>query len=100
MLQYGKQAISFVHSKLSACPDGRTIGTEPLKNIIWQGRNQALHWEEGSFTPPVVTCFEALAKESDPKFGEFRVRNKGTDVIALLDWKEFADFERDMLLLS
>jgi hypothetical protein len=100
MLQYGKQAISFVHAKLGACPDGRIIGTQPLKNIVWQSRNQALHWEEGTFKPPVTACFDSLAKEVDLKFGEFNTRNMASDVVALLAWREFADFEKDMLLMS
>jgi hypothetical protein len=100
ILQYGKQGISFVHGKPGACPDGGIIGTQPLKNIIWQSRNQALHWEEGKFMPPVTACFDTLAKDVDPKFSEFTSRNMASDVVTLLGWKEFPDFERDMLLLS
>ena len=99
MLQYAKQGISVVHSQLSACPDGKMFGTQPLKNIIWQGRNQALHWEDQSFSPPVTACFEALAREIDPKFNEYASRNLASDVVTLVGWKEYADFEKDMLLL-
>jgi hypothetical protein len=100
MLQYGKQGISFVHGKLGACPDGRMVRTQPLKNIIWQSRNQALHWEEGTFSKQVTECFDALAADVDTKFTQFTSRNMASDVVALLGWKEFADFERDMMLMS
>ncbi len=99
-LQNGKQGIALVHGRRGPFPDGRIIGTQSLSNIIWQSRNQALHWEDGSFTPPVNDCFEALANDIDPKFRDFKTRNMSSDVVTLLGWKEFADFERDMLLLS
>lgn len=59
ILQHGKQGISIVHGELAAAPNGRMIGSQPLKEVIWQGRNQGLHWEEQSFRPPVDNCFRA-----------------------------------------
>jgi hypothetical protein len=100
ILQYGKQGISFVHGQLGPCPDGRLIGTQALKSVIWQSRNQALHWEEGTFSPQVTECFNVLARDIDPKFSEFIVRNMAWDIVGLVGWNEFADFERDMLSLS
>ena len=49
----GKQGISIVHGGLGAAPNGRMIGSQPLKEVIWQGRNQGFHWAEQSFHPPV-----------------------------------------------
>src|ERR1700730_14801896 len=66
LLQYAKQGISLVHHGLAACPDGRLIGSQSVKNVIWQGRNQAIHWDEGNFKRPVVNCFRTLAQEKDP----------------------------------
>jgi hypothetical protein len=100
MLQYGKQGISLVHGKLPACPDGRLIGTQSLKNIIWQSRNQALHWEEETFSKQVTECFDTLATNIDTKFSQFTSRNMASDVVALLGWKEIDNFEKDMLLLA
>lgn len=100
MLQYGKQGISLVHGRLESCPDGRLIGTQPSKNVIWQSRNQALHWEDGAFNPPVVRCFEALARDMDLKFCDYTSRNMAWDVLGLLGWKDFVDFQREMLMLS
>jgi hypothetical protein len=97
LLQYAKQGISLVHHALAACPDGRFIGSQPLKDIVWQGRNQALHWDEGNFRRPVETCFRTLAQEMDPKFGDFTSRNLASDVVELLGWRTFDDFKADML---
>lgn len=72
LLQIAKQGISTVHGKLNNCVDGRTIKNEPIKNIVWQGRNQSMHYEEGKFFQPIIDCFhnieiqlrkENLAKE-------------------------------------
>lgn len=61
LLQIAKQGISKVHGNLTNCSDGRSVGSEKLKNVIWQGRNQSLHYEEGSFRRPIQDCFANLA---------------------------------------
>ncbi len=99
-LQYAKQGISVVHGGLASCPAGRSIGSVALKDVIWQGRNQASHWEEGRPHPPVVKCFEALRSEQDAAFGDYRVRSLADEVIALLAWRDWAAFEADMKFLS
>ncbi|AJD52759.1 hypothetical protein TH3_13215 [Thalassospira xiamenensis M-5 = DSM 17429] len=44
LLQIAKQGISIAHGGLGACPDGRMIGQSKLKEVIWQARNQSLHY--------------------------------------------------------
>ncbi len=100
ILQYAKQGIYLVHRGLNACPEGRHIGLLPMRDVIWQGRNQAIHWDEGRFTPPVRTVFEGLARDIDPKFSAFTSRNMAFEVISLLGWRGFTDFERDLLSLG
>jgi len=48
ILQYAKQAISQGHGKKrDAAPVGRRqIACHPLRDVIWEGRNQSEHWEE------------------------------------------------------
>jgi len=100
LLQYAKQSISLAHSGLANCPAGRPIGSQELKIVIWQGRNQAIHWEEGKFTAPVEQCFKTLAKDVDPIFADYTKRNMAFDVVSLLGWHDFTDFGRDLLSLS
>lgn len=101
LLQHAKQGISLVHGGFGGCPDGRQVSTsQTLKNVIWQGRNQALHWEEGKPHPPVAQCFDALAAEVAPKFADYRTRNLAIDVVELLGWTDFDKFQADMLLLA
>lgn len=87
-------------SDISAVPNGRQIGSQHLKSVIWQGRNQAQHWEEGSFGEAVRTCFAVLEADIDREFGQFTSRNMAFDVLQALGWVEVADFERDMRSLG
>lgn len=100
LLQVAKQGISIIHGSLSGCPVGRPIGSLHLKDVIWQGRNQALHWEDGKFTAPVQACFSTLAKEQSPKFDDYTKRNMAIDVVNLLGWHSVKGFRTDMMLLA
>jgi hypothetical protein len=100
LLQYAKQGVSVVHGGLATCPDGRLIGSQAMKDVVWQGRNQATHWEDGRLSDPVVNCFETLRLEIDQKFGDYARRNLSFEVIELLGWRSFNDFSSDLLLLA
>jgi hypothetical protein len=101
LLQHAKQGISLAHGSLTACPDGRQVtASQTLKNVIWQGRNQGIHWEEGKPHPPVVQCFDALTLEVGPAFADYKTRNLALDVVELLRWTDFDKFRADMLLLA
>lgn len=102
ILQFAKQGISTVHKSLNNCPAGRTIGKECLKNIIWQGRNHAIHFEESpNHNPAVKQCFQNLED-----FGlcfcldNYPGENMSKEIIRLLGWAGYTTFEEDMLLLS
>ncbi|MEV5370524.1 hypothetical protein AB0N12_14405 [Streptomyces albogriseolus] len=97
LLQYAKQGMSAVYSKPDNWPEGRKVGDVAVSVIIRHGRNQAMHWEEEKDPHPgLVKCFDKLA-ELDPVFGEYRERSLAMEVVELLGWKEYADFERDLL---
>lgn len=50
LLQIAKQGISIKHQTLSSCPNGREIKAGlNLKDVIWNSRNQSLHFEDGEF---------------------------------------------------
>jgi len=100
VLQFAKQGISISIGELKYCSASRLIGTQALHTVIWQARNQALHWEAASFNPPVKKCFERLTDEVDRKFDEYTKRNMAVDVLDLFSWKKFSDFKTDMLSIS
>jgi hypothetical protein len=99
-LQYAKQGISVVHGSLASCPNGRSIGSVAFKDVIWQARNQASHWEDGKPHPPVVRCFETLKAEQDAVFGDYTQRSLADEVVTLLDWRDWVTFEADMQSLA
>lgn len=101
LLQIAKQGISVVHGGLSNCPDGRSIGGEPLKNIVWQGRNQSMHYEEGNPHQPVRSCFQNLEVNCGPQFALATnpPRNLARNVIDVLGWKTYQQYETDMISL-
>lgn len=102
VLQIAKQGISTVHGRLGACPDGRSIGTgvetEKLKNVIWQARNQSMHYEEGDFKQPVIDCFTKLEISFGSKFSlnENAGKNLAHYIIQELGWKDYLRYESDM----
>jgi hypothetical protein len=99
LLQYGKQGLSLQFGKHKhGCPEGRLVGGVPLHEVIWQGRNQALHWEDGTFTNAVTKCFEQLAANLDPVFAQYKQRSMAYEVISHLGWRTADDFMRDMRL--
>lgn len=101
LLQYGKQGISLRYGKKkTGCPDGRIVAGIPLAEVIWQARNQALHWEDGSFHDPTTKCFEHLAANADPVFGQFKDRSMAFEIVELLEWNGVDAFFTDMKSLS
>lgn len=98
ILQIAKQGISIVHSSLQNCPTGKSIGQETLKNVIWQGRNQALHFEDASFNQSVTQCFNNLEQDFGINFclSPASPENKALYVLEILDWETYEKYEADM----
>jgi len=101
LLQIAKQGLSTVHGNLTACPSGRNIGSETLKNVIWQGRNQSNHCEEGKPKKMVKDCFSNLVNDFGSEF-DLTVditANKARKIIVLLNWSNYDNYEKDMISL-
>lgn len=102
ILQIAKQGISIVHGGIDPCPAGRAIGSaETLKNVIWQARNQSMHWEENKFHPPVLSCFKNLAQDFGSEFQlpATTARPLAKQVLRILSWADYDSYERDMTSL-
>lgn len=100
LLQIAKQGISVAHGGLGQCPNGRDVRGHHLKQVIWQGRNQSIHWEAGNPHPPVRQLFDSLTANVDSKFGDYPGRNCAFDIVDLLNWQTIDDFKNDMNLLQ
>ena len=98
VFQIGKQGISLILTGNERYSRGRLIGSQKLSNVIWHGRNQAMHWEDGvpnlEYTKQ---CFDALARDFGQQF-EFSTspRNMAWDLWAVIGWGSYNDFESDM----
>lgn len=100
LLQYGKQGISLQYGGIDACPEGRRIGGVPLRDLIWFGRNQSIHWDEGEFKGTTKTFLENLAATKGGAFSDYKIRCLSLDVINLIGWKTTDQFQSDMLSLD
>lgn len=100
LLQYAKQGLSASFGKPANWPLGRLIGSQPLKTVILEARNQSEHWEEGAPRAPVERCFEALTTEIGPQFGQYKTKNLAFEVVSLLGWRSFEDFKNDMMCIG
>lgn len=101
LLQIAKQGISTVHGNPSNCPSGRNIGCETLKNVIWQGRNQSIHCEEGNPNQKVKDCFLNLVNDFGSEFdlAVDYTENRARKIIDLLNWNTYSNYENDMISL-
>lgn len=102
ILQIVRQGISFVHGRVADAPSGRFIETISLKDIIWQARNQAMHYEDDKFSDPVVNLFEKLAASSGQQFSLTFNAGKclAKEVVCLLGWQTYDDYIIDAKLLG
>src|ERR1700756_3327466 len=96
LLQIAKQGISDALSGLDSCPPGRNVGSQSLKTVIWQARNQNMHYEEGSLNANVLRCFQMLFADFGGDFGTPLARNLALDVVKLLGWSDPKQFEADL----
>lgn len=100
LLQFAKQGLSVSFGKPENWPLGRSIGSQTLKTVILEARNQSEHWEEGAPRAPVERCFKSLAAEIGPQFGQYKTKNLAFEVVSILGWRSFTDFKSDLLSMT
>jgi hypothetical protein len=85
---------------------GRRVRDLPIGLIVYAGRNQHMHFEEGTLQAPSRQIFHRLATAWDKGRNEvkdpaFNPENPTLDslahnVVGLLGWRTYEDFTRDM----
>ncbi|MCE3269688.1 MAG: hypothetical protein K0S57_85 [Ramlibacter sp.] len=90
VLQVGKQVLSYRFGELGNLPSGnsRKVGTLPVTTLIWEGRNHALHWEEGKPKARVAAMLQALRDDGRVPPGEGR--NYAPEILDALGWGDAA----------
>lgn len=96
ILQIAKQGLSLVFGPKSLVPGGRTVGSQPLREVVWEGRNHALHWEEGNPKAPVIMCLDALNTDFGNCVANYRTANTSVEIVQLLGWTSFENLASDL----
>ena len=102
LLQIAKQGISAQYGKhRDSAPQGRLLGSEPLRNVIWEGRNESMHFETpDKVGPKIRTTFSALEASFGPQFhlapAPADLRNLAGEIIELLEWWKYENYVADM----
>jgi hypothetical protein len=101
ILQIAKQGISLVYGAPSSAPAGRMLGSLALRDIIWQARNQSMHYEEGSFKKALVGLFSMLEAEQGLQFSltAHAKQNRAKQALDALGWESYDSYLRDMQAL-
>lgn len=102
LLQIAKQAISIAHKNNGRnCDLGREVAGLPIAQIIWDARNQALHFEENKKPPNTNTkdTFDQLVATygNDFSLEENEGINLARSVVRnILEWKHSEIFNSDL----
>lgn len=101
ILQVAKQGISLVHGSRTAAPTGRALGSVVIRDVIWQARNQSMHYEESKLNQAVVDLFGALEREQGSQFSLtlHPQQNRAKHVLDLLGWRDYGAYLSDMQVL-
>lgn len=103
LLQIAKQGISIQYGKeWKACfQKSRVIGKENLCNIIWEGRNHALHFEDAKPWKGVEQLFDSLEATFGDRFSLSTQpsTNLSAHIIDILEWHSYEAYEKDMTIL-
>lgn len=101
ILQIAKQGISIVYGEQKYAPEVRKIGTVAVRDIIWQARNQALHYEDGTFSKAVTGLFATLETEQGMQFSltQHAKQTRAKQILGLLGWSGYDAYLADVTIL-
>lgn len=96
ILQFSKQGLSLVYGAKAKVPAGRMVGSQPLKEVIWEGRNHYMHWEEGKPKPACAACMDKLNQDFQDLVKNYHTTNMSVEVLTILGWDSFDSFAADL----
>lgn len=98
ILQIAKQGISLEYGLRSAAPQGRALGSLCLRDVIWQARNQSMHYDDGEPKEPVLILFKTLTKQYGEQFSlvKYAKQSRAKQVLDVLGWNSYESYLHDM----
>jgi|GEM_PF-1210302 len=117
ILQIAKQALSMGYEDpLNRAPAGRSVSCSCVRDLIWHGRNQAMHYEDTRLEPDLnsdgkvidrryrsswVETFRKLHEKNPDRFQMTHpFRSLAKDVLDALGWTDdYSKLENDMKVL-
>ena len=99
ILQIGKQAISIRHgaSRTDCALEGRPISSSCVRDLIWLGRNQAMHYEDTQPGSSWVKLFNSLNSLHPNAFTlAHPYESCAMAILDLLGWVRYDQYESDM----
>lgn len=97
VLQISKQVLSLRHAGKPNISNIKTIGSQSILEVIWEGRNHALHWDEGVPKVRVQNMLDSLS--SDLGITIEIGKNNCLSILGVLGWKSADDVIADLKLL-
>jgi hypothetical protein len=99
VLQVGKQALSFRYGSKTCLSvlHSRCIGSQSVLDIVWEGRNHAMHWEEVEPKPAVEKMLAALQADRGAA-----IRPGVSNAVVILDclgWRDAQTTVAELLTL-
>lgn len=98
ILQIAKQVLSLRHGPSKPrIGTARNIGSQSIVDVIWEGRNHAMHWDEGTPKPRVQAMLDLLKAD----FGVNIVigSNNSLSILGILKWSSTDSVVKDLMLL-
>lgn len=96
ILQIAKQILSLYFGEKPKLDKGRRIGKQSIIELIWEGRNHSMHWEEKK---PRESSKKMLEILKDDGFDIVLERNNSFFILKALNWKEPNDLINDIKLI-
>lgn len=84
ILQIGKQVLSLRHARKPIITSAKMIGSQSIVEVIWEGRNHSMHWEEGSPRRPVGEMLKKLTQDLGVSIEASK--NNSLSILGVLGW--------------
>ena len=100
LLQVAKQGISVVYGKPQNAPRGAEVSGMLVKDTIWEGRNQSIHYENPKeISDAVVDLFRRIdgIRNDGVSWDPRSQYNYAFDIVNFLGWLDWKQFEGHML---